>query len=198
MFNKNFWLICLVFIISLIMLLSFGCATYKPYKPPMRYNIENGRVFHKSFEMVWNKAIEWMAMNNMPIKNMDKGSGFIASEFNLVAEQTNYLDCGTAAGVSWDYEQHIVNGRGNFNILIQKLDEENTKIIINAFFKATIKTRVLKDYSSEEMSCNSTGVLEKKVLDYLGEVPENTTKIIQPEVVKDSTITQPKKNRFPR
>ncbi|MBI1805159.1 MAG: hypothetical protein HY033_03715 [Ignavibacteriae bacterium] len=144
-----------------------GCATYRP---PQSYSIDKERVYQKPFDDVWQKTVEWFATQGTPVKNMDKSSGFIATEYNLSAERAKYvMDCGKEGSA-----QNIENHVGNFNVVIKKVDDTETKVVVTTFFKAQRidhKINVLTGEAVNEVTtidCNSTGVLEKELLEYIG------------------------------
>lgn len=144
-----------------------SCATYQP---PKTYDFEKERVISKPFDETWGEIIEWFASYGSPIKNMDKNSGFIATEFNLsVSNSEDYFDCGQA-GANISTFQKFENPIGNFNILVKKIDDARTKIVVNTFFSVTVNYYQhinMKFEKSEKINCNSTGVLEKELLDYI-------------------------------
>ena len=112
----------------------------------------------------------WFALHATPVKNMDRSSGYIATEYNLTAQDCpNYCDCGQ--GGSGLVSKVITNPIGDFNILMKKSDDKSTKVIITASFKADLETRNAgRDnplVSVETLNCNSTGLLEKEILAYI-------------------------------
>ncbi len=150
---------------SLILLLSIGCSVYKP---PKNYDIIKEMTFEKNFDEVWNSAIEWFATQGTPIKNMDKSSGFISTEYSLRTNQSGCLDCGTAANGGLLATHNITDPTGNFNILIKKISDTKTKVTVNCFFKAISTFSAVGKTQVNSFDCVSTGLLEKEILDYLG------------------------------
>lgn len=143
-----------------------GCVAYKP---PVTYKVEKERVIQKDYETVWTQAIEWFAVNGTPIKNMDKNSGFISTEYNLsVSQASKYMDCGETAKTMFLY-QRLENPGGNFNLLIKRIDENQTKVNVNVFFNILSNVYDSKGYlqQSVKIDCTSRGELEKSVLEYL-------------------------------
>lgn len=143
-----------------------GCVAYKP---PVKYTVEKEITIEKDYETVWNQAIEWFAINGTPIKNMDKTSGFISTEYNLSVSQTSkYMDCGETASSVFIIHR-LENPSGNFNLLIKKVDDSKTKVSVNVFFSAN--SNVYDNYGrlqqSVKIDCNSKGQLEKSVLEFL-------------------------------
>lgn len=159
--KNHFHYLAIVFLLIFI-----GCAA--KYQPPKTYDVVKEMTYDKSFDDVWSLAIEWFANHGTPIKNMDKSSGFIATEYSLGTGQLNCLDCGIP-GENLLVAQRLDDPRGNFNILIKKIDENKVKVTINCFFKATSK--VYFDgrlTSTNSIDCNSTGLLEKEIIEFLG------------------------------
>lgn len=152
-----------------------SCAQPRHIAPRVQYDVEKERVISKTFETVWQSAVEWFAMRNTPIKNIDKTSGFISTEYGLsVEEAAKYMDSGYGES---NFQGHVavVNHRGNFNVLIKKVDENSTRVSVNAFFNCTVNryryenilsTNLVLESSTPQKS-DSTGALEKELLNYL-------------------------------
>lgn len=163
---------------SLILFVSFliiNCAPQVRVTPVARV-IEKERVVNKPFDAVWLSTIEWFATHNTPIKNLDKSSGLVSTEYSLsMAEAANYMDCGGTTTSAFGASTRLENHSGNFNVLLKKIDDTHTKVNVNVFYGCTLNTYNYKGLLSTEMvltsskriNCNSTGVLEKQVLDFL-------------------------------
>jgi hypothetical protein len=145
------------------------------YIRPTTYVVEKDRIIKRSFDTVWQSTVEWFATHNTPIKNIDKNSGLISTEYSLsIGEAFQYMDCG-AGESNFNGKVELVNHTGNFNVLIKKIDDHSTKVSINVFFGCTVnkyryESLLSTDYvleSSTRTNCTSTGRLEKEVLDYL-------------------------------
>ena len=133
----------------------------KVYEPPKDYNIEKERSYSMNFDDVWNKIVDWFANNNTPIKNMDKNSGFIATEYKLnVPNRELYVDCGV-----YGYAGPIARNfpiDGNLNVTVR--EKNNTVTVkVNFFFES----KKAQETYLFTVSCVSTGVLEKELLDYI-------------------------------
>jgi hypothetical protein len=150
-------LLCLLAIISFA-----GCIA--SYKAPQTYNVEKERIISKSYDAVWDKIVEWFALNASPVKNMDRQSGFIASDFNLsTANYPQYSDCGSG-GQGMFASVAVVNPVGNFNILLKRIDSTTTRVIVTCAFKAKVDKMIHGTYNTshnyEDISCSSKGVLD--------------------------------------
>jgi hypothetical protein len=154
-------------IFSICLLLLVSCTTY--HIPPKAYNFEKSKVFNKSYDEVWGKIIKWFTVKGTPIKTIDKASGIIGGDFNLNASSSiEYFDCGEAGGrgadISNDYS-------GNFNIIVEKFDENKVEVTVSAFFSGIMEeTNPNNKYQklTTKIDCSSTGKLEKDILDYIG------------------------------
>lgn len=166
---------------SLTVLLAFalfnGCATQKPAPVVQQAPviIQKERVISKPFDGVWQTAIEWFATHNTPIKNLDKTSGLISTEYSIPLGQAYlYMSCGNGSSNFYG-KTEMANHSGNFNVIIKKLADNSTKINVNVFYGCTInkfkyKSLISTEYvleSSTRTNCSSTGYLEKQILDYL-------------------------------
>src|ERR1035437_8986604 len=80
----------IISVISLLIISSFliGCKTYQP---PTKYQFPNERIVNAGFDGVWQNAVEWFADHNTPIKNIDKSSGLLSTEYRL--DTYNNQDC---------------------------------------------------------------------------------------------------------
>ena len=159
---------------SIVFLLMAGCTAPEYVKPEVRPIVKEG-VIQKSYDTVWQSAVEWFATHNTPIKNLDKSSGLISTEYSLSLEDAAlYMNCGSGES-NFNGKVELVNHTGNFNVLLKKIDDHSTKVSINAFFGCTVNRyryeNVLStDYvleSSTRTTCSSTGAIEKSILDYL-------------------------------
>lgn len=154
---------------------ALGCTPPKHIVQRATYEVEKERVINKPFDAVWQSTVEWFATRNTPIKNIDKSSGLISTEYGLsVDEAAQYMDSGYGES-NFQGKVEVVNHRGNFNVLIKKINETSTKVDINAFFNCTVNRYRYENLfstnyvleSSIPTKCVSTGALEKELLNYL-------------------------------
>ena len=137
--------------------------------------IQKERIISRPFDAVWQTAIEWFATHNTPIKNLDKSSGLISTEYSVsIGDALKYMECARSSGST---SVQLTNYTGNFNVIIKRLADNSTKINVNVFFGCT--QNVYKEQlhlfianetiliSSARINCSSTGTLEKEILDYL-------------------------------
>jgi len=154
------------FSMILVGLSLFGCAGAKQI-PPQEYKFEKIVVIDKPFKDVWNSAVEWYAVSNIPFTDMDKEDGLISSSYGL--RMGSDIDCGEASGqITWA-SATMENVNGNVNTVIRANEENTTKVIINVFGGGEINIR--NGYgniiSHSKARCVSTGKLESSLIAYL-------------------------------
>ena len=146
-----------VLFLSALLFVFISCQTYYP---PKTYNFEKSRTYSKTFDEVWGKIVQWFAVNNIPIKTIDKASGIIATEYNIrIDNNTDVMDCGYSEAASEVFENHRIS----FNILAVK-ESEKVNVIVNIFPKCTkrMKAYGMSKDKLNEITCESTGNLRRK------------------------------------
>ena len=132
-----------------------------------------------SYDEVWNRVVNFFAMNNLPINVLEKDSGIIAANINLIGEP--YVTVEDKLGQpenpkAWfvmpDRNQFL---RGkvsfSFNVRVQKMVSGITRININignivgyrsvkVFFMYTFT----EEWEKSPVQCASTGILESELL----------------------------------
>lgn len=153
-----------------------NCGPKPPTVQPVARVIEKERIIYKPFDAVWQSAIEYFATHNTPIKNLDKNSGLISTEYSLsLDEATSFMECGVKNSESWPYKTELANQSGNFNVIIKKIDDTKTKVNVNVFYGTTVNkynyvgwfTNKWILQSSNRVTCTTTGILEQQVLNYM-------------------------------
>jgi hypothetical protein len=121
-----------------------GCAGIAP----QIYQFQNKETFNGSYDEVWTAVIETFAEKNIPIANMEKVSGFIATqEIRFTSE---YADCGaTPVGIKFNSLPVL----GFFNVFVKEISPDNYNIAINSQFRVITDNPYYK-------KCTSTGELE--------------------------------------
>jgi len=128
-----------------------GCAT-----PPKTHQFDKARTFNKSFEKAWQNTIQFFTSNSIPIKTIEKSSGVIyAEKLNGSAEEADtFADCGVP-GIAL-----VISTKISLNVFLQKVGPNQSKATINTLF-----TQVREfDRRRHEVSCNSRGTLEQRLL----------------------------------
>jgi len=163
----------IIIIIVLSTLFIYGCASTSPkYQKAKEEKIIKEKTIYKSYDVVWQNVVDWFAYHNSPIKTLDKSSGLIASEYNLTVEEANrHLNCGkTIKGQVDMYGQEFSklkfeNQKGNFNVLIKKLGEDSTRVIINFFSQSELNQykNTGQKVNSQKVTCYSKGTFENEI-----------------------------------
>jgi len=123
--------------------------------------VTNSVVYNESFDTVWEDAIEWFAINNIPIDKIDKESGLLTSEYGLGANQ-DIVNCGEPTGNIGLYTAKFDGTYANINVLIRQRDN-GTRATINVFGNAQVSLRNGYGLVGESVTkCHSTGSLENR------------------------------------
>jgi len=126
------------------LILFSGCAGIAPQV----YQFENKEIFEGSFDEIWSAIIETFAEKNIPISNMEKASGFIATE--EMKFSSIYADCGaTPIGVKFN----SLGPLGKFNVFVKEISSGKYSIMITASYRVSTDNLYYK-------GCTSTGELE--------------------------------------
>ncbi|MEJ5287593.1 MAG: hypothetical protein CH6_3699 [Candidatus Kapaibacterium sp.] len=158
-----------IFTFFAISIFVLSCSSYKP---PKQYNFVNQFDYNLPYEAVWSKVIQFFAELGLPIRNMDKSSGFIATDVMSASGGIGTLmDCGEP-GYALNYNAEFEKPTGYFNVLVIPLNQNQTRVKVTAFYKAyyvVYKNENFMRYkqSEEVFNCNSTGFLEQALLNYI-------------------------------
>ena len=136
-------------LIAIAALTFTGCATTQA----QNYQFDKSRTYNSSFDDVWDNLVQWHADKNISISNIDKDSGLI------VAESSGFSD--ELASCSSSPLVVQLAKKAKLNTLVQQKD--NVKVTVNTQFLQRVS---LLD-EVQTVPCNSTGVLEKTILDAL-------------------------------
>lgn len=119
------------------------------------------RAYQASRDDVWDRAVEWFAAQNIPIKAIEKESGIISGEASyLRTNQGQYAVCETPM-------LYRTNGATvRLNILVrgdnnQAMVQVNTTIVGEAIYT------ISNPPQRQTVPCQSTGRLENDILNYL-------------------------------
>ncbi len=131
-----------------------ACATYTP---PVERDIDKVKRVDDSFDRVWQQSTEWFANKNIPIKNIVKDSGLIATDYRL-GTNADYLDCGTVG----TYES-FTDKSLNFNVIVKSVGPNLTSVQANTFGTGSVSQMDLsgRPLARRTVDCVSTGKLEE-------------------------------------
>ena len=142
---------------SLATIILSACATYTP---PVQKDITKTETINVSYDQAWQNATEWFASNNIPIKNIAKDSGLIATDYSLRASSRDF-DCGTPGQLDT-----VTSRTANMNIFVKKTSPQTVSVTVNVLGKAMITNMAGTQYQSfKTVDCVSAGSLEKGILD---------------------------------
>jgi hypothetical protein len=128
-------------LIAVVCLLAAACGT-----PPKPRLIVNSWTIESDYDKVWSATVETFADLGIPIKNMDKASGLITTDW--MTPTALYVDCGAPP-----LARSIIR-RGQFNVFIKQGPPINFKV--NAHFQM----EAIWDAGSKVTDCVSTGRFE--------------------------------------
>ncbi len=148
----------------IIALFLVACGT-----APKPRQIQNSFQIDKPFDSVWPAVIGTFADLMLPIRNMEKASGLIVTDWITLPgsydtfekdNETGYCDCGGPA-ISWGR----VTRAGKLNVFVKKTSETLCEVIISSKFEFTWQ----REFESRSYDCVSTGKLETEMFKRISE-----------------------------
>lgn len=146
-----------LFLITILSVFTYGCAT-ATYTPPNEgNNLESKIVINKNYDKTWNAIINHLSSSYFAIDNFEKDSGLITVSFGA-DNPTDFIDCGNIK-VKWtdqNYNQHNFNGpyvnflkqeygadlAGKMNITARSIGDSKTAVRVNARYIFTANPNV--------------------------------------------------------
>jgi uncharacterized lipoprotein len=131
--------------------LTIACAS-----APVRHDFERTTQFQESdFDAVWTAVIDVFGDRGWAIDNMEKDSGFIATDWmTLSRSDRDVMDCGSA-GLNVDSDHAV-----KFNVVVRPIGN-GASMTVNTTFRAN---RCFGD-TCNLIDCVSTGGLETILVD---------------------------------
>ena len=147
-------------VLGLICLMIYGCAT-----APAPRQIVKAFPIEAPFGEVWQAAIESFAELQLLIKNMEKDSGLITTDwidFPLGKAGKEFCDCGRLALMSWE-----VKRAGRLNVFVKRGSVDSCEIQVNCTYEQTYDSRSWsgRPLPTWKRRCASTGKLEADIFD---------------------------------
>lgn len=144
--KKQFYIYISFCVLSLLLA---GCISSKSiYKPPTHESSQQlyTNEFNKPYSVIWEALINYSASTFFGIENFEKESGLLTLSFGASNPQEyitgGYWKTDIVYGVNelhfeGDYVEYLSlyqNGSlvGKMNIVVKKIDETNTKVVVNA------------------------------------------------------------------
>lgn len=143
-----------------------GCAT-----APQTFDVKNKREYQASKDVVWERLIRYFATNNIQVKTLEKASGVVYAERELTAASTWYTDRGKVGDMA-------DCGKTPFSVPLVQTIQLNVYVREESAGKSSATVTVtFREFYNQQASlgatspvtCNSTGVLETKILDVLAQ-----------------------------
>lgn len=106
--------------------------------------------------------MEFFAERNLSIKTIEKDSGIIYAEPAIFND--NYADCGSFGAYKATDD---VEGIVRLNVFVRTTNSGQTKVTVNTSFNDIFYNDPFI-YGRKKVECQSTGVLEKEILDFVG------------------------------
>lgn len=139
-----------------------GCQSYEP---PATFTGEREGETARSYDEVWRDLTAWFANNNVPIKNLDKDSGLIATDY-VASRGGEFVNCGTMS--TYQRMQQVTI---SLNVLLRNVDSGGSHVRANVFANAQIANVNPIDgrmISFDTLRCESNGSLEESILQVAG------------------------------
>ncbi|CAM9359199.1 unnamed protein product [Ectocarpus sp. 12 AP-2014] len=151
-----------VILTAISAMLLAGCAG-PSYQPPSSQEKNFTQSYNADFDKVWEATVDWFAINNIPIKNIEKDSGIIGSDYSLGSSYTQ-VDCGVISPGDMHvmYDQTVV---ANINVLVRETSS-GANVQPNVFGNGTFMIRDVLNNIPKTMRadrCVSTGELENSL-----------------------------------
>lgn len=110
-----------------------------------------------SFGKTWNAVVDVLADKNIPVKTMDKSSGFVTAESTHVpnSQLSKLTECGGFASYMAETLGSESGGTARYNILVRG-DSTSSTVKVTARF-----TKALADNSP--MECKTKGIFEQQI-----------------------------------
>lgn len=139
------------------LLIAGACA---PNRPPGSPVIRDATAVNASFGRTWDAVIDVFAEQNIPIRTMERASGFIAAERTNIAYDTpedpaygeQFADCGTVGRIV------LIPGSATYNIVVRGDSTRSTvKVTVKYLNHGVDRTRTTTLIARE---CATRGVFE--------------------------------------
>jgi len=130
-----------------------------------------------SSNKTWNAVIDIFAANNIPIKTIDRASGFIATDpLNVpyaLSEATDLANCGRAADGSRGVLESVV-----YNVLVRG-DSAHSTVRVTAQWRGNVSGM----FTNAHVDCSTTGKWESTLESQTRELAENRLGTAEPRAV---------------
>ncbi len=136
--------VLLSFFLTLIVFSFISCITTVPAKVflneefTFKSSCLNSNIYEKDYNIIWSSVVDFFAENNLNIKIIEKESGLIVSERNVLPSEyvtTNIPIKKTYMAVQFN-KGLKVDGTGmrcsaEWNVRVIKVEDNKTKVVVN-------------------------------------------------------------------
>ena len=155
-----------LFVLSLVAYL-YGCTSTPTLEEPSAEKKDYSKEYQADFDSVWSSAVDWFAVNNIPIKNLERSSGIITSEYSLGSDFTQ-VDCGSVSGDSF----HVIREKNVTANISVRVREAGDVVVVrpNVFgdgYYDVWDEMWGGEYMLEPNECISTGEVERSLHQYI-------------------------------
>lgn len=168
----------LKFFFLAIVVLPFFVSCSVSYKLKNNYSVDTTIETATSYDEVWNKVVDFFAVQNLAITVLEKDSGLIAASnvsvnpFLITIEDKNGIPLDKSAWFVLPFIPRFASAEGtcSFNVRVQKSQDGTTIVSVNTGHfvgRRTTKGGILVlPYTDEKpVKGSSTGNFEKDLLD---------------------------------
>lgn len=154
--------------ILIIFALLTGCASIK-ITPPADTDTNSSKIYDKSFEETWIRAVDWFAENNVIIDKIEKSSGLLTARYKIKVSDV-LLDCGDIKATGL-LRPAKIDKYGMVNVTVRDQGNNKSKVTVNFFGEFLLEGNDAWDgrQVTAKGSCISTGEIEKSILAYISQ-----------------------------
>lgn len=152
-----------VLAVSILAVSLAGCVT-----PPKSFDVKASREYAADKEQIWQNLMRFFATNSIQIKTLEKESGVVFAErsFQTPSDPTsgkieNWADCGV------DTSSLAIGQSATMNVFVEALAPDRARATVTTDFGET-RQGIWASNIIANVRCNSTGELEKFILDRIG------------------------------
>jgi hypothetical protein len=150
-------------------LAAFTLSACTPSLPEV-FNIKKFEVIDSPQELVWDRLIRHFAVNNIQIKTIDRLSGVVYAEKQFATPTIEWEGrgkIGELADCGKSYTEIPFLDQLEMNVYVKALGAK-TEVTVTTSFKQVFQPGGLR----AQADCNSTGRLEREILDAMAARPK--------------------------
>ena len=153
-------------ILSLAAFLLLGACAPASISPPAEPTHETARTFEASYDEVWDAAVDWFSESNIPIGQIERASGLIASEHQLGADDA-LINCGQIN--PGDRRLVGADRTANLNVRVRESDQ-SVLVQVDVFGRGQFTFNDPMTNTRNTITaprCESTGDVESWIFEYI-------------------------------